>query len=157
MGPKSESSTNKGKKTTNKGEKGINSEVEDNRVKVNWVRIIFLGFITSLIFVVINIVITIIIIYGFNFDPVLTLEDISQYVFFGEAGFLIFLGACIGNFGQSIAISNLKAKLFKSEPMSKDSFSAATFNAFTYYSAAALLLIYLMIMIQILKLIVHFS
>ena len=145
------------KRTTDVINNGKKTEGEEERVKVNWPRIILLGFITSIIFVVINIIIAIIVIYGFQFDPVLVIQDILQYVFFGEVGFVVFLGACVGNFGQSIALTDLKARLFKSEPMSKDSFREATFNSFTYYSAAVLLLVYLMGMIQILKLIEYFG
>ncbi len=133
------------------------AEGKEERVKVNWTRITLLGFITSIIFTVINIIIMIIIIYGLGFDDLLTIQDISQYLFFGEVGFVVFLGACVGNFGQSIAITNLKARLFKSAPMSKDSFREATFNSFTYYIAASLLLVYLMVLIQILKLIEYFG
>ncbi|MHA1591805.1 MAG: hypothetical protein ACTSUP_04995, partial [Candidatus Heimdallarchaeaceae archaeon] len=138
------------KKSTDASNKEKKTEGEEQRLKVNWSRIIVLGFITSIIFVVINIIIAIIVIYGFHFDPVLAIQDILQYVFFGEVGFVVFLGACVGNFGQSIALTNLKARLFKSAPMSKDSFREATFNSFTYYSSAVLLLIYLMGMVQIL-------
>ncbi|MBY8999833.1 MAG: hypothetical protein KGD64_02865 [Candidatus Heimdallarchaeota archaeon] len=157
MGSKSKSETNKGKKITVKGKKEENSEENVERARVNWPRIALLGFLTSIVFVVINIIIIIIIIYGFDFDPVLALQDIPQYLFFGEVGLVVFLGACVGNFGQSVAISNLKARLFKTEPMSKDSLREATFNAFTYYFAAALLLFYLLGMIQILKLIEYFG
>ena len=92
-----------------------------------------------------------------GFSPVLALQDITQYVFFGEVGFVILLGACIGNFGQSTSITNLKSKLFKTAPMSKDSFREATFSSFTYFIAATLLLVYLMAMVQILKLVEHFG
>ncbi|MHA1202202.1 MAG: hypothetical protein ACTSQ4_06755, partial [Candidatus Heimdallarchaeaceae archaeon] len=134
--------TRKKSTDTNNNEKKARGEEE--RVKVNWTRITLLGFITSIIFAVINIIIMIIIIYGLGFDDLLTIQDISQYLFFGEVGFVVFLGACVGNFGQSISITNLKARLFKSAPMSKDSFREATFNSFTYYIAASLLLVYLM-------------
>ncbi len=145
------------KKTTAANNNEKKAKGEGERVKVNWTRITLLGFITSIIFVAINIIIIIIVIYGFGFDNLLTIQDISQYLFFGEVGFVVFLGACVGNFGQSIALTNLKARLFKSAPMSKDSFREATFNSFTYYIAASLLLVYLMGMIQILKLIEYFG
>jgi hypothetical protein len=145
------------KKSTNANNNEKKAEEKEERVKVNWIRITLLGFITSIIFTVINIIIMIIIIYGLGFDDLLTIQDISQYLFFGEVGFVVFLGACVGNFGQSIAITNLKARLFKSAPMSKDSFREATFNSFTYYIAASLLLVYLMVLIQILKLIEYFG
>jgi len=145
------------KKTTDANSNEKKVEGEEERVKVNWTRITLLGFITSIIFVVINIIVIIIVIYGLGFDDLLTIQDISQYLFFGEVGCVVFLGACVGNFGQSIALTNLKAKLFKSAPMSKDSFREATFNSFTYYIAAALLLVYLIGMIQILKLIEYFG
>ena len=145
------------RKTTDANNHKKKTEGEEERVKVNWSRITLLGFITSIIFLVINIIIAIIVIYGFHFDPILTIQDILQYAFFGEVGFVVFLGACVGNFGQSIALTNLKARLFKSAPMSKDSFREATFNSFTYYIAASLLLVYLMGMIQILKLIEYFG
>lgn len=145
------------KKSTDTNNNGKKAKGEEERVKVNWTRITLLGFITSIIFAVINIIIMIIIIYGLGFDDLLTIQDISQYLFFGEVGFVVFLGACVGNFGQSIAITNLKARLFKSAPMSKDSFREATFNSFTYYIAASLLLVYLMGLIQILKLIEYFG
>lgn len=145
------------KKSTNANNNEKKAEGKEERVKVNWTRITLLGFITSIIFTVINIIIMIIIIYGLGFDDLLTIQDISQYLFFGEVGFVVFLGACVGNFGQSIAITNLKARLFKSAPMSKDSFREATFNSFTYYIAASLLLVYLMVLIQILKLIEYFG
>ena len=145
------------KRTTNANNNEKEAEREEERAKINWTRIALLGFITSIIFVFINIIIIIIIIYGLGFDNLLTIQDISQYLFFGEVGFVVFLGACVGNFGQSIAITNLKARLFKSAPMSKDSFREATFNSFTYYIAATLLLVYLMAMMQILKLIEYFG
>ena len=145
------------KKTTAANNNEKKAKGEEERAKVNWTRITLLGFITSIIFVVINITIAIIVVYGLHFDPDLAIQDILQYVFFGEVGFVVFLGACVGNFGQSIALTNLKARLFKSAPMSKDSFREATFNSFTYYIAASLLLVYLMGMIQILKLIEYFG
>ncbi|MHA1345465.1 MAG: hypothetical protein ACTSVO_08665 [Candidatus Heimdallarchaeaceae archaeon] len=144
------------KKTTDANSNGKETEGKVEKAKVNWTRITLLGFITSIIFVVINIIIAIIIIQGLKFDSVLT-QDIMQYVFFGEVGFVVFLGACVGNFGQSIALTDLKSRLFKSAPMSKDSFREATFNSFTYYFAAVLLLVYLMGAIQILKLIEYYG
>jgi hypothetical protein len=145
------------KKITNANNDEKKAEGEEERTKVNWPRITLLGFITSIIFVVINIIISIIIIYGIGFFPDLALQDIMQYVFFGEVGFVILLGACVGNFGQSVAITNLKSRLFKSAPMSKDSFREATFSSFTYYVAAVLLYVYLIAMVQILKLIERFG
>lgn len=157
MGLSSKKVGKKRKKTTsvNNNEKQV--EGEEERAKINWTRIAFLGFITSIVFLVINIIILIVIIYGMDFSPVLALQDITQYVFFGEVGFVILLGACIGNFGQSTSITNLKSKLFKTAPMSKDSFREATFSSFTYFIAATLLLVYLMAMVQILKLVEHFG
>lgn len=130
---------------------------EKEIVKVNWPRITLLGFITSLIFTVANAIIAVIIVEVLGFDIALAVQDIMQYIFFGEVGFLVLLGACVGNFGQSVAISNLKARMFKSEPMTKQSFREATFNAFTYYIAAILLLVYLMGLVQVLILIERFS
>lgn len=127
-------------------------EKEGEEVKVNWPRIVLLGFITSLIFVAINAIIVLIIYYGFNSDLLHTLYYM-QYFFFGEAGLVVFLGACMGNFGQSVAISNLKEKIVGSDPINKDSLREATFNAFTYYSAGALLLLYTTILWRILSLV----
>lgn len=127
-------------------------EEEKEEVRVNWPRIVFLGFITSLVFIVIDVIIGLIIYFGFNQD-LLYILYFMQYFTFGEAGLVIFLGACMGNFGQSVAVSNLKEKIVGSDPISKDSIREATFNAFTYYSAGALLLLYTTILWRLLTLI----
>lgn len=125
---------------------------EEKEIKVNWPRIAFLGFLTSLVFAAINVLIGLIIYYGFNQDMLYILY-FMQYFLFGEAGLVIFLGACMGNFGQSVAISNLKEKIVGSDPINKNSLREATFNAFTYYIAGALLLLYTTILWRVLTLV----
>jgi hypothetical protein len=127
-------------------------EEKEGEIKVNWPRIVFLGFITSLVFLVIDVIIGLIIYFGFNKELQIILY-FMQYITFGEAGLVIFLGACMGNFGQSVAVSNLKEKIVGSDPISKDSLREATFNAFTYYSAGALLLLYTTMLWRILTLV----
>ena len=116
-------------------------EKEKKEIRVNWPRIVFLGFITSLVFVIIDVIAGLIIHFGFGQDMFYIIY-FMQYFAFGEAGLVVFLGACMGNFGQSVAVSNLKEKIVGSDPISKNSIREATFNAFTYYSAGALLLLY---------------
>ena len=131
------------KKWQNKEVENIEYEEkkEEKEIRVNWPRIVFLGFITSLAFVIIDVIAGLIIYFGFGQDMVYILY-FMQYFTFGEAGLVVFLGACMGNFGQSVAVSNLKEKIIGSDPISKNSIREATFNAFTYYSAGALLLLY---------------
>ncbi|MCG3220273.1 MAG: hypothetical protein H7641_02740 [Candidatus Heimdallarchaeota archaeon] len=126
----------------------LEEEKEKKEIRVNWPRIVFLGFITSLVFVIIDVIAGLIIYFGFNQDLVYILY-FMQYFTFGEAGLVVFLGACMGNFGQSAAVSNLKEKIVGSDPISKDSIREATFNAFTYYSAGVLLLLYTTILWRI--------
>ncbi|NPD87291.1 MAG: hypothetical protein HGN29_01120 [Asgard group archaeon] len=130
----------------------LEEEKEEKEIRVNWPRIAFLGFITSLAFVIIDVIIGLILYFGFSQDMLYILY-FMQYFTFGEAGLVIFLGACIGNFGQSVVVSNLKEKIVGSDPISKDSIREATFNAFTYYFAGVLLLLYTTIMWRILTLI----
>lgn len=139
------------------GEENKEEEIEVEYVRVNWPRITLLGFITSLVFTFINVIILIILIFGFSWTNMDDLNVVIQILFFGETGLVVFFGACIGNFGQSIVLTNIKTRLFKSEPMNRNSFREATFNAFTYYFAGAFLLVYLMATIQILKLVMHYS
>ena len=131
------------KKWQNKEVENIEYEEkkEEKEIRVNWPRIVFLGFITSLAFVIIDVIAGLIIYFGFGQDMIYILY-FMQYFTFGEAGIVVFLGACMGNFGQSVAVSNLKEKIIGSDPISKNSIREATFNAFTYYSAGALLLLY---------------
>jgi len=128
------------------------SEDEEKEIKVNWPRIVLLGFLTSLVFLVIDVIIGLIIYFGFNQELQIILY-FMQYITFGEAGLVIFLGACMGNFGQSVAVSNLKEKIVGSDPINKDSLREATFNAFTYYSAGALLLLYTTLLWRIMTLV----
>jgi hypothetical protein len=127
-------------------------ETEEKEVKANWPRIVFLGFITSIVFVIIDVILGLIIYYGFKQELFYILYFL-QYFTFGEAGLVVFLGACMGNFGQSVAVSNLKEKIVGSDPINKDSLREATFNAFTYYSAGAFLLLYTTILWRLLTLI----
>ena len=138
------------KKWQNKEVENIEYEEkkEEKEIRVNWPRIVFLGFITSLAFVIIDVIAGLIIYFGFGQDMVYILY-FMQYFTFGEAGLVVFLGACMGNFGQSVAVSNLKEKIIGSDPISKNSIREATFNAFTYYSAGALLLLYTTILWRI--------
>ncbi|GAG92199.1 unnamed protein product, partial [marine sediment metagenome] len=73
---------------------------------------------------------------------------------FGEAGIVIFIGACLGSFGQSTMISNLKERLIGSDPISKDSIREATFNSFSYYFGGGFLIFYGILSWQILRLVV---
>ncbi|MCG3215618.1 MAG: hypothetical protein KAS63_02810 [Candidatus Heimdallarchaeota archaeon] len=121
---------------------------EEKIVRINWVRIITLGFVTSIVFVLINLVIALLLVFGFEKEIGLVLY-LMQYIVFGEAGVVIFLGACLGNFGQSVMVSKIKERFMGSDTITKDSFREATFNAFTYYSGGSLLLLYSMIIWQI--------
>ena len=125
-------------------------EDTEGKVKINWPRIILLGFITAVVFLIIDVGIVLILFYGFENEMVFILYGM-QYVLFGEAAIIIFIGACLGNFGQSAMVSTLKERFFGSEPLSKDSFREATFNAFTYFSGGAFLLFFDMILWQILR------
>jgi len=116
-------------------------EEKPEAVRINWSRIVFLGFITSIVFLLIDVIVGIILFYVGDRDFALILY-IMQFFLLGEAGMVVFLGACLGNFGQSVMASNLKEKLFGADPISIDSFREATFNAFTYYSGGALLFLY---------------
>ena len=132
----------------------IEKEFEEDKIeKVNWMRIIFLGFITSIVFSIVDLFIIILLVFGFNNEWLFVL-DYMQYIIFGESALVIFIGACLGNFGQSVAVSKLKERFFGSDTFDKNSFREATFNAFTYYVGGILLLIYAMILWQILKIVV---
>ncbi|MHA2255891.1 MAG: hypothetical protein ACXAAM_07460, partial [Candidatus Heimdallarchaeaceae archaeon] len=85
-------------------------EEEKKEIRVNWPRIVLLGFITSLVFVIIDVIAGLIIHFGFGQDMFYIIY-FMQYFTFGEAGLVVFLGACMGNFGQSVAVSNLKEKI----------------------------------------------
>jgi len=122
------------------------------KVKVNWPRIVLLGFFSSVVFVFIDIIVFLIFYFGVE-SELLFILDFIQYLLFGEAGLVMFFGACLGNFGQSAMISNIKERFFGSEPLSRDSFREATFNAFTYYSGGLFLIFYGLIFFQIEKLI----
>jgi len=132
----------------------IEKEFEEEKIeKVNWMRIIVLGFITSIVFSIIDFFIIILLVFGFDNEWLFVL-DFMQYIIFGEAALVIFIGACLGNFGQSVAVSKLKAQFFGSDTLEKNSFREATFNAFTYYAGGFMLLVYSMILWQVLKVVV---
>ena len=76
-----------------------------------------------------------------------------QYFIFGEAGLVIFIGACLGNFGQSALFSSLKERILGADPINKNSLREATFNAFTYYFGGFFLIFYGLILYQIVKLV----
>ncbi len=122
-------------------------------IKVNWSRIILLGFLSSVVFVLINVFIFLIFYFGFGSETLVILY-FMQYFFFGEAGLVIFIGACLGNFGQSAFISNLKERFIGSDPLTQDSFREATFNSFTYYLGGIFLLFYGLVLFGIIRLIV---
>ncbi|MCE7749018.1 MAG: hypothetical protein GPJ51_11510 [Candidatus Heimdallarchaeota archaeon] len=123
------------------------------KLKVNWVRIALLGFFSSLVFVIIDVILILSFYFGFDTEIAFILF-FMQYVIFGEAGLVIFIGACFGNFGQSTLVSNLKERLIGSDPISKDSFREATFNSFTYYFGGGLLILYGLVLWQILRLVI---
>ena len=132
----------------------IEKEFEEEEIqKVNWMRIIVLGFITSIVFSIVDLVIILLLVFGFDNEWLFVL-DYMQYIIFGEAALVIFIGACLGNFGQSAAVSKLKAQFFGSDTLDKNSFREATFNAFTYYAGGFFLLVYSMILWQALKIVV---
>ena len=139
----------KAKKEMTKKDLGANSEKNEVKIKVNWVRVLTLGFLTSLAFLLINIIVVLIGVLGFDKDIELFL-NFMQWVFFGEIGLIVFWGGCLGNIGQSVFIGNMKERMFGSKPFNAYSFKHATFNSFSYYFAGGFLLLYLMIMVQIL-------
>ena len=122
-------------------------------VKIYWPKIALLGFLSSVVFTVINAILLLIFYFGLGTD-ILVIMYFMQYVFFGEAGIVIFIGACLGSFGQSTMISNLKERFIGSDPISKDSIREATFNAFSYYFGGGFLIFYGLLSWQILRLIV---
>lgn len=142
----------KGKKEVTKKDLGANSEKNEVKIKVNWVRVLTLGFLTSLAFLLINIIVVLIGVLGFDQNIHLFL-DLMQWVFFGEVGLIVFWGGCLGNIGQSALIGNMKERIFGSKPFNAYSFKHATFNSFSYYFAGGFLLLYLMMMVQILRII----
>ena len=121
------------------------------KLKVNWARIALLGFFSSLVFVIIDVILILSFYFGFGTEIAFILF-FMQYVIFGEAGLVIFIGACFGNFGQSTLVSNLKERLIGSDPISKDSFREATFNSFTYYFGGGFLILYGLVLWQVLRL-----
>lgn len=130
-------------------------EAEDTTmiIKVNWMRILTLGFISSIVFLFIDAIVFLIFFFGFNSEA-LFIFYFMRYVLFGEAGLVIFIGACIGNFGQSVFISNIKERFMGSDPLTGDSFREATFNSFTYYLGGTFLLFYGLVLFGILRMIV---
>lgn len=132
------------------------SKKNEIKIKVNWVRVLTLGFLTSLAFLLINIIVVLIGVLGFDKDLDLFL-NLMQWVFFGEIGLIVFWGGCLGNIGQSALIGSMKERIFGSKPFDAYSFKHATFNSFSYYFAGGFLLLYLMIMVQILKIIRSYS
>ena len=121
------------------------------KIKIYWPRIALLGFFSSVVFVVIDAILILIFYFGIGTEIAFILF-FMQYVIFGEAGLVIFIGACIGNFGQSTLFSNLKERLIGSDPISKDSFREATFNSFTYYFGGGFLILYGLVIWQVLRL-----
>jgi len=126
-------------------------DTSPQKIKVNWPKISLLGFFSSVVFVFIDVILILIFYFGFGTEIVFILF-FMQYVIFGEAGLVIFIGACVGNFGQSTLFSNLKERLFGSDPISKDSFREATFNSFTYYFGGVFLILYGLVLWQVLRL-----
>lgn len=126
------------------------------KIKVNWPKIALLGFFSSVVFIVIDVILILIFFFGFDTEIGFILY-FMQYVIFGEAGLVIFIGACFGNFGQSTLFSNLKERLLGSDPISKDSFREATFNSFTYYFGGGFLILYGIVLWQILRLAILLS
>lgn len=123
------------------------------KLKVNWARIALLGFFSSLVFVIIDVILILSFYFGYGTEIAFILF-FMQYVIFGEAGLVIFIGACFGNFGQSTLVSNLKERLLGSDPISKDSFREATFNSFTYYFGGGFLILYGLVSWQVLRLVI---
>ncbi len=121
------------------------------KIKIYWPRIALLGFFSSVVFVVIDVILILIFYFGIGTEIAFILF-FMQYVIFGEAGLVIFIGACIGNFGQSTLFSNLKERLIGSDPISKDSFREATFNSFTYYFGGGFLILYGLVLWHVLRL-----
>lgn len=131
-------------------------EEEGERVKINWPRIAFLGFVTAFVFAIVDLIIILIFLYGFSKELIFIL-DFMQYVIYGEAALVIIIGACLGNIGQSAFISSIKQKIIGSDPISKDSFREATFNSFTYYFGGGFLILFAMILWQVMKIMVNVS
>ena len=132
------------------------SKKNEIKIKVNWVRVLTLGFLTSLVFLFINIIVVLIGVLGFDKDLELFLI-LMQWVFFGGVGLIVFWGGCLGNIGQSALIGSMKERILGSKPFDAYSFKHATFNSFSYYFAGGFLLLYLMIMVQILRIIRSYS
>jgi hypothetical protein len=122
-------------------------------IKIYWPKIVLLGFLSSAVFTTINVVLILIFYFGLGTD-ILVIMYFMQYVFFGEAGIVIFIGACLGNFGQSTLVSNLKERFIGSDPISKDTIREATFNSFSYYFGGGFLVFYGLLSWQILRLVV---
>ncbi len=133
-----------------------NEKTKDNStqtIKIYWPKIALLGFFSSVVFTIINVILLLIFYFGLGTD-ILVIMYFMQYVFFGEAGIVIFIGACLGSFGQSTMISNLKERFIGSDPISKDSIREATFNSFSYYFGGGFLLFYGILSWQIIRLVV---
>lgn len=145
--------SNKSKKDLFKSDKDIIDDFSKSgdRVSVspNWVRILTLGFLISLVFAIIDIIIAISLITILELDPYAFLLSIMEYILFGEIGLIVFWGACLGNFGQSVFLSRIKERLVGGRPITKYSFREATFHSFTYYFAGGFILLYLLILHKI--------
>ncbi|MHA1685497.1 MAG: hypothetical protein ACTSYD_03715 [Candidatus Heimdallarchaeaceae archaeon] len=135
------------------------SEDENLPMKVgpNWMRILTLGFLISLVFGILDVIFALAMIYGLSLDPTIFLLSIMEYVLFGEVGLIVFWGACLGNFGQSVFLMRIKERLVGGRPFTKYSFRDATFHSFTYYFAGGFLLLFLLVMDKIVRTIVILS
>lgn len=131
-------------------------EEEGDIIKINWPRIAFLGFVTALVFSIVDLIIILIFLYGFDQELIFIL-DFMQYIIYGEATLVIIIGACLGNIGQSAFISGIKQKIFGAQPISKESFKEATFNSFTYYFGGGFLILFALILWQVMKIMVNVS
>jgi len=121
-------------------------------IKVNWMKILLLGFLSSAVLMFINLIVFLIFFFGFGSETLFILY-FMQYLIFAEAGLVIFIGACVGNFGQSVFISSIKERLIGSDPLTGDSIREATFNSFTYYLGGMFVIFYGLTLFGILRII----
>ncbi len=136
--------------------KASNNDQPNNKEEINWKIIVLTGFLTSLIFLVLDSLFVVIVVFAAHKEYLFVLH-ITEYFLLIEAALIIFWGACLGNIKQSVAIQKLKEKLIGEKQLNRYTIKEATLNSFTYYFSGVFTFVYLLFLHKIIEIIVNLS
>ena len=98
-----------------------------SKVKLRWSRVLIVGFVVSIVLVLV----TLLVVWIISNTNALVWY-FTTWIFFIECGLLLIFGGCIGTVKQSFTLDNIKVRIFKGEKITGADTKIALGSAYTY-------------------------